>query len=369
MSRVRTIIGRVVVGLAFTIVVIGLLLWLAGVFEPKIRPGDHVEAAARRTLPQASPTIDVVERTIPGSESAVGTIEAQRQTTVASRILSRVLATSVEAGQHVDEGDLLVQLDDSDLRQRLEQARSGMDARTAALDLATEELVRTERSAEAAAASSFELIRVRNAVRAAQAELDRAQQAVAEAETILAYSTIVAPFTGIVIERRAEVGDTVTPGSPLLTMYDPARMQLVASVRESLAVRVAVGDDVEAEIESLGLRCRAEVAEIVPEASAQSRSFRIKVTGPCPPGVYPGMFGRLYLPTAEERVVAIPSSAIREVGQISLVDVVSTDAEGRLLERRAIQLGRELPDGMTEVLAGLKAGERIAAPQNAEPTR
>lgn len=366
MVRVRKLIGRVLVGLAFTVIVVGLLLWLAGVFEPKIGPTTPGGAVALRTLPQGAAVAEVVRLELPGSESAVGTIEAQRQTSVASRILSRVLVSAVEAGQHVDEGEVLVQLDDSDLRQRLDQAIASVDARSATLDQAQEELTRTERSAEAAAASSFEIMRVRNVVRAAEAELERARQAVNEAQTVLDYATIRAPFSGTVIDRLAEVGDTVTPGTPLLAMYDPTRMQLVASVRETLAVRVSVGDEVEAEIESLGVRCRARVAEIVPEANAQSRSFRMKVTGPCPPGVFPGMFGRLYIATEPVPVVAVASGAVRSVGQLHLVDVVHAEGVAGTLERRAVQLGRELPEGLVEVLAGLAPGERVLLPDEKE---
>ena len=95
------------------------------------------------------------ERGIPclGIEPAAGTAEAARQTTVASRLLSRGAAMDIEAGRRVDAGEVLVGLDESDLRQRLDQAQANLSARQAMRDRAEDELTRTERSAEAAAVS------------------------------------------------------------------------------------------------------------------------------------------------------------------------------------------------------------------------
>ncbi len=61
-------------------------------------------------------------------------------------------------------------------------------------------------------------------------------------------------------------------------------MQLIASVRESLAIRLGVGQSVPARLDTIDYECLATISEIVPEAQAESRSFQVKVTGPCPPG-------------------------------------------------------------------------------------
>ena len=102
-------------------------------------------------------------------------------------------------------------------------------------------------------------------------------------------------------------------------------------------------------------RARARSARLSPRRRSASRTFLVKVTGPCPPGVYAGMFGRLTIPLDEEQVVVMPREAVRRVGQVDVVDV----ADGQVLRRRAVQLGRNL-DGKVEVLSGLRAGERVA---------
>jgi hypothetical protein len=151
----------------------------------------------------------------------------------------------------------------------------------------------------------------------------------------------------------------VTPGQMLVTLFDPKRMQLVASVRESLAHRLTIGEDVGVEIEGIEKECFGTISEIVPEAQAASRAFEVKVTGPCPRGVYTGMFARMRIPLGEEELLAIPRRAIRNVGQLELVNVL----EGDRAVRRAVRTGRTLGQNI-EVLSGLRAGELVIVPED-----
>ncbi len=97
----------------------------------------------------------------------------------------------------------------------------------------------------------------------------------------------------------------------------------------------------------------------MPEAQAASRTFQVKVTGPCPKGVYSGMFARMLIPLDEEQVLVIPAGAVRRVGQLELVDVVDGDST----TRRAIRTGRTIDDDV-EVLSGLRPGERVLVPSD-----
>ena len=92
----------------------------------------------------------------------------------------------------------------------------------------------------------------------------------------------------------------------------------------------------------------------MPEAQSASRTFQVKVTGPCPAGIYTGMFGRILIPLQEEVVLLIPRRAVRNVGQLELVEV----AENGRPARRAIRTGRMFDDNV-EVLSGLSKGEQV----------
>ncbi len=330
-----------------------LMLWLSGFFMEKV-----METPAGNKMLAAMPDGDFVTvdlTSLPRLESAVGTIRAVHEVGVASKILARVKEIRIKAGQRVARGEILALLDEADLKARLEQAQAAEIAASARLDQAKADLVRGERLKARQAISAEELEKMNTEARMATAEFDRAKQAVSEARITEDYATIKAPIAGIIVDKKVNEGDTLQPGQVLATMYDPGRMQMVASVRESLAQKLSVGQELAARIDTLDMDCHATISEIVPEAQAESRSFQVKVTGPCPPEIISGMFGRIYIPLDEERVLAIPPEAIRKVGQLSEVDVLTDQGN---IARRVVQPGRLLKQGR-EILSGLKPGEKI----------
>lgn len=352
-------LGPVAIATGMCVAVVLLLLWLAGFFHEKIAAGEH-DARAGRAAPAGLKSVEVREVRLPRSEGATGTIQPVYQTALASKLLARVRQIEARAGQVVRTGDLLVQLDDADLKARVEQSSAAVDAAAAARDQARIEHERIAGLREQNAASEIELQRAETALKTAEAEMARATNARREAETTLGYATVRSPIDGIVVDKRVDAGDTVMPGQTLVGLYDPTRMQLVARVRESLTRHLKVGQTIDVRIDSLERVCQGQVSEIVPEAESVSRTFSVKVTGSCPPDVYSGMFARLLIPLEEERVLVIPAEAVRHVGQLDLVEVVEKGA----LERRVVQLGRTLEAGV-EVLSGLRAGERVAVREGA----
>lgn len=333
-----------------------LMLVLSGFFQPKVPVGNLENTVA---LPVNLSTAIVTSVRFPRSETSVGTIRSANEVSVASKILAQVLEIRVKAGQAVKQGEVLVRLDDADLTSRLRQAESAHQAALAQAEQAAADLDRAKRLIGRQAITQAEYDQFISADRSLKAEVQRTLQAIEETKIQLEYATIRAPFDAVVIDKRIEAGDTATPGRVLVELYEPDRMQLVAIVRESLAVKLKVGDKLPVEIEALGYRCEAGISEIVPQAETASRSFTIKVTGPCPEGVYSGMFGRLFIPLEEEDVVVVPTAAVKRVGQLTLVEVL---IDGKI-QRRSIQVGRLFEQGF-EALAGLKAGEVVLLNQD-----
>lgn len=359
-GRLRRVVLTLGLSAVFTAGIVVLMLFLAGSFQPKVKGGPSPREAPKpgATIGREVGVVRRIRR--PRQESAVGTIRAVSEAVVASKILARVEEVRVKAGQEVKQGDVLVVLDKADLRTRTEQALAAEAAARARYDQAEVDLGRYQRLRDRGSVTQGELDKVSTAMRTANADLEQARRAVEEARIVESYATVKAPMAGRVIDKKVNAGDTVSPGQALVTMYDPARMQLVATVRESLALRLKVGQQLPARLEALGYECHATISEVVPEAQAESRSFQVKVTGPCPPGVYSGMFGRIFIPLEDEAVLVVPPGAVRRVGQLEEVDVVE-DGEVR---RRAVQLGRALDEGR-EVLSGLAEGERVALGRDA----
>ena len=384
MKRWRAILRWSAATVAAVVIIVAMLLWLAGTFTHKISPDDGIAALAAPL--GGRPVVTVMARTQPYAEWAVGTTRAVHETTVGSRLLARVIAVHVRAGQIVEKDAILVELDDADLRAQVAQAEAVVAAASAALDQAHIEFERIKGLRAQAAASELELTRATNALRGAEAEKERAEEARAGAETRLQYAAVRAPMAGRVVDKRVDVGDTASPGQPLVSLYDHTRMQLVAVVRESLAQRLTLGQIVTVRLEALEKECDGVVEEIVPQAAAVSRSFEVKVAGPCPPDVFPGMFGRVKIPLDPEEVVLIPAVAVRHVGQLDLVEVVAAAEDAGMpsaghvaagvppaggdeyTSRRLVRLGRVFADEV-EVLSGLAVGERVALPAAASKIR
>jgi len=346
------------VGIVFVVLVALLMLWLSGRFSPKI----STTASEQQPWIEIRPGVIVEAHVVrlPVTESAVGTIQALHETTVASRILARVVEINLRAGQVVKVGDVLIRLDDTDLRARLQEARAAADSAKAQHDQAVIDEKRFASLVQSNAVSQNEYDKALTTLKTTEADLTRANETIAETQAILAYATIVSPMDGLVVDKKVDVGDTVTPGQPLVTIYDPHHMQLVASVRESLARRLSVGQEIGVHLDVLDKTCSAQVSEIVPDAQSASRTFQVKVTGPCPPGLYTGMFGRIFIPLEQEDVLVIPRAAVRHVGQLELVDL-SDDGKSR---RRAVRTGRIIGEDC-EVLSGLQVGEKVIVPSGA----
>jgi RND family efflux transporter MFP subunit len=353
--------GRVASWIVFAAAIVLLLLWLAGRFQPKVAMTEAATAPAGR--PVEGEVIAVERMRLPRFETAVGTVRAVHETNIGSRLLARVVEVNLRAGQSVTAGELLVRLDDTDLQARLQQAKAAVSRAEATRTQAAADEQRYAKLVESRSVARQEYEKAATALQSAEADLLSAQQAVKEVEAMLEWTAIRSPIDGTVIDKKVDVGDMVSPGQMLVTLFDPTRMQLVASVREALQSRLAVGQDINVQIEQLGKQCVGTISEIVPEAQTASRAFQVKVTGPCPPGMYSGMFGRLLIPLDPEEVLIVPQRAVRRVGQLELVDVVQ---QGQAI-RRSIRIGRTF-DNNVEVLSGLREGEQVVLAPSAAGT-
>ncbi|MCX6983867.1 MAG: efflux RND transporter periplasmic adaptor subunit [Lentisphaerae bacterium] len=345
--------------LASGLFVIIMLLWMSGKFASKV----HSKALNPAVQNISGNIVPVRLVKMPLTESAVGTVQAVHETTIASKLLSRVMEMNIKAGQAVKKNDVLLRLDETDLRAKLQQAKSSVVMTEAANNQAVADEKRLGILIKSNAISRQEYDKSVTKLNSSNAELKRAQEAVNESQSILDYATVLSPMDGIVIDKKVDVGDTVIPGQVLLKLFDPSHMQMVASVRESLAYKLKVGQEIGVKVDTLKMTCSGTVSEIVPESSSTSRTFQVKVTGPCPQGIYAGMFGRIYIPLADEQVLVIPALAVRKFGQLEMVDL----AEKGQAVRRAIRTGRSFGEDI-EILSGLREGEKVAVPSVTEPS-
>lgn len=329
---------------------------MAGAFEDKIEPGIN-EPSDR----YSGPTLTVTPTTVPLFEEVTASVQSQQTTDIAAQIQARIKAIHVKSGDSIEPGDLLITLDDQNLRAINAQAQNNVNALNARLNSAKSHFNRTLGLYNTESATLADLETAKADYESLKAQRAAAQQKLNETRHVLDYSRITATFAARVIDRYAQPGDIALPGKKLLAVYDSASLRFEAPVRESVAVGLKVGQILEAHIDALNKAMPVTIAQIVPLAEPGARSVLIKTRAEHQPGLLPGMFARLRIPQGEEQVLLIPQDYVHQVGQLDVVWV----AQDKQIIRRFVRLGRTLPDGRVKVTAGLTAGEQLIAPARA----
>lgn len=330
-----------------------VLAYFAGAFHAKVAGGEASDVG--RQPGDAAVVRGTMERIV---ESVPGTVQATDATLIGSRIIASVIRVNVRAGARVSQGDLLVELDDQAFQAVLAQRRQEVTGAAAALEEARLARDRANSLIGKGSISQSALDKATADFRVAQANAERADRAVAEAAAAVGYTKIHAPMTGTIVERFIEPGDTATPGRTLLRLYNPGRLRVEATLRESLVRQVGTGDKVTAQIDALATSAVATVEEIVPAADPGSRTFTLKALLPQVEGLFPGMFARLMIPLGTEQRLRIPFSAVHQAGQLDFVYVRTPSAD----ERRFVRIGKPDSDGTVIVRSGLVSNENVVVP-------
>ena len=260
--------------------------------------GCHRETAAAPALPAvAVHTAEVRAITEQRRTELPGTVRAVERAALAPKVMGTVASLPVTLGQSVKRGDTLATLTANEIGARLAQAEAGLGQ--ARRDLERE----TSLLAKGAAAA--------DTVRSAEDRVRLAEATVAEARTMLTYTTITAPFDGVITRRLVNEGDLASPGVPLLEIENPALQRVEVEVPDSLAAGAAV------------------------------RS---------------GQFARVAWPAGEGKSLVVPAAAVSAFGQMERVFVIADRKATMRLVKTGARHGAEI-----EILSGLAAGESIVA--------
>jgi RND family efflux transporter MFP subunit len=194
-------------------------------------------------------------------------------------------------------------------------------------------------------------------VRGGVARIEEARAQVAEAQAMLGYAKITAPFAGRVVERRVDPGNLAAPGAPLLVLEDAGASRVEVAVDESRRAALQVGGDATIEIGGASAPIAGKIAEIVPSVDVASRAFLVKLDLPeSAAGIPPGTFARALFRVGEHDRLVVPRTAVTSLGALDRVFVV----DGERARLRMVTLG-EAQGVSIEVLSGLSAGERVVA--------
>jgi membrane fusion protein (multidrug efflux system) len=345
--------------------------------------------------PIAVSSAAAIERPIRRFLEVTGTLAAQEEAEVAAEVQGRVIATPVERGTRVANGDALIRIAASEMEAQAAEAEANAAQIRGRLGLTDGSEFQADRVPEVAnakanldlAQADFDraqmlfdrklLARAEFDQRSAQAEVARrqydiarngalqqyqallaAQARVSLARKALADTVVRSPFAGVVGQRLVSVGDYVTRGTKVATVLrtDPLRVNL--TVPQQYSADVAVGRPVSLAVDaSPGQRFEGQVRYVSPALQTDSRTLVVEALVANSTGALkPGSFATARIEQASERpAVLVPKTAVRMVSETSRVYVVSDDR----VEERIVTVG-QTEDDLLEVATGLKPGESVA---------
>lgn len=349
-----------------------LLVWFLGVqlliSTPNLtaQPGPTLVGVATAQMVEITDTRPVIGQLVAAVEADVAT----RTSGIVGEVLFQV-------GDEAAEGQVLVQLDQSQLRLERSSVLADVEVAKAGMEVAGAELKRAQQGFErqAALTSSGAFSRSRyedlqqDAARAegllsrARAEMRRAEARLAEVDYRIQHSAVVAPFRGIVISRQAQPGAYMSVGATVATLMDAANLEIEADLPVELIGSLDVGRDMLA-LFSNGTTGRAIVRAVVPVQLLSTRTravrFAIDLSSLDPKLLARGETVTLQIPaSAPRRALAVPKDALVQSGTGWMVFAV---VNGKAVPR-TVSLGESAAERI-EVTSGLSEDDVVVVRGN-----
>lgn len=333
-----------------SITVIAILLLSAGC-KDKVKPGTagvKRQAVTGVTLAEVHPTqVDEYYETS-------GTVRAKTISVIASRVMGTVTSVKVKEGDRVHAGQALMTIDDRDVAQRVKAAEKAVEAAKQHKSLSDITYRRYKNLHDEKAISQQEIDQIETQKKVSDMEYERAKAMLAEAQIYHGFTRISAPTSGVVTEKKIELGSMAVPGIPILTVEDNSYFRIEANVDERLSGKLKIGMPVDVIIDSIGQEAKGRITEIIPAVDPMSRTFLIKIALKMP-SLKTGLYGKVLIPEGKREAILVPQKAIVEKGQ--LVGVYVVDDKG-VITYRLIKAGKKYGEQI-EVLSGLSGGEKI----------
>jgi multidrug efflux system membrane fusion protein len=299
----------------------------------------------------------------------VGSVRARTSAVVSTRIPGSISVLRVREGDRVRKGQLLAQLDAQENQATaavaiaaIDEARRGVDEAMSRKKLADTTFDRYQNlfKEQAVSRQEFDVKQIEKDVAAqgaarAESRLKQAKEGAKASTTMSGYTRIIAPISGIITSKQADLGATVFPGQPLMTIEDEGSYQLELALPENIATKVKPGTPLQVTLDAVGSAFAARIAEIVPTADPASRTFVAKIALN-QKGLKSGMFGRGAISIGTTvNGITVPKKAVVEHGALTSVWTLDHENFARM---RIVKVGRQTGERV-EILSGLSEGDRV----------
>jgi RND family efflux transporter MFP subunit len=295
------------------------------------------------------------------SIEASGVVEASRTVSISTRIMGYITRMNVKAGDAVKAGQVLFTVNATDISAKKAQTDAMIAQAEAQLYTAQKDLDRYTTLYKQQSATAKELEQVTLQYQSAKASVESARQMRNEVNAQFSYTTVTAPFNGIVSQKMADAGSLVNPGMPVLMLEQSGKLQVSVSVPEKEIAAVKPGMEAQLEVEATNQHFSSRVQEIIPSSQFTGGQYIIKTDVPAEAAkkLYAGMYVhvRIHTPVTQSvtstQDILVPEKALVMQDQLVGVYTVSSQQTAVL---RWLRTGKRI-NGSVEVLSGLNNNE------------
>lgn len=314
-------------------------------------------AVAARAEPPALQSVEAAYHQLADEQRFDGVVEAVSRSTVSAQTAGEIVELPFDVNDYVPKGAVVVRIDDTRQKAELDKAVAEEARARARLQEAETSYARNQRLIKENAVSKSQLDKSEADMKSARAQVNSAVAALEQAREQWEYTTVRAPFNGVMVERFVELGEQVQVGTRLGTGLSLEKLRVKTEVPAYYAQRVRAAAHARVAVPDGGW-VDSDRLTFFPYADAKSHSFTVRVDLPeGQHGLFPGMLAKVAFSVGESSALAVPSPSIVHRSEVTGVYVLDKE---QTLEFRQLRLGREVPGDLTVVLAGLDAGERIA---------
>ena len=271
-------------------------------------------------------------------------VEAVKQATVSAQTSGRVIEINYDVDDYVEKGAILLRFRDKEQRARYDAAQANFEE-------AQSDFQRTTELFEKKLVAKAMLDKAEARLKATRAQRDQAKEN-------LEHTRVRAPYSGIVVKRHIEVGETAALGQRLFTGLSLESLRATVNVPQDIINTIRNKQQARVIIDrTSGKSVMAESLTISPYADPVTHSFTVRVNLPAGDHqIYPGMFVKVGFVLGEIQQLVVPASAVTRRSEVSAVYVMDTQQR---LHYRQVRVGRRHGENELVILAGLNAGERV----------
>lgn len=311
----------------------------------------------------------VQSKNINGSKEYVGNIYSTKESAISTRVMGYLKSIQVEEGDFVKKGDLLFEVDPSDIESAINEAKANLQKAKANLTIAKldledgkrdferyENLLKKEVVAKVDYDKSKLNMELKKAkLNLAQSMVDEANINLERANSNIKYSKVIAGFDGVVVAKKKNISELVSAGEPVLIISSIDGIKAKALIQESEISNLKISQKVNIEIEALNKKIDGSIISIVPFVDVQTHSYIVKFKLDNIENLIPGMYAKILVESKNTKeALLVPINSITQRAGINGVFVLNSDST---ISFKKVETLNKFADYVE--VSGVKKGDKV----------